>query len=193
MRRAIRISGQNVQVLKVPWYSQDDVEWTCFVCSLKMCLEYFKNVYENKVIREYTPNFTIEELMKLTNTRRYTGTALDRMMVKRFREIMPFKTELRTDSSLADVDRKIQKGLPVIVIYDAAFFKVQERGPGHAGVVVGLTSNRDVILNNPWYGAEVTFDRIDFERSWELEYNKAVFFTPIPQTRLDDWRRETSA
>ncbi len=187
MRRPIQVRGHEVQVLKVPWYSQDDVEYTCFVCSLKMCLEFFHNVYENQVIRERTPSFSINRLMELTHTRRYTGTPLDPARIRRLGMHIPFDVELEPDCSLSDIDKSLQKALPVIVIYDTAFPRIAERGPAHAGVVVGLTLDRDVILNNPWYGAEVVVDRLDFERGWELQYDSAVFFTPIPQTKLSEW------
>src|SRR3989304_10596503 len=68
MRRKILDPMNNqIEVLKVPWYPQQDIEWMCMVNSIKMCLEYMKNTYNNRIIRDIVPNMSVDEIMKITN------------------------------------------------------------------------------------------------------------------------------
>ncbi len=57
--------------------------------------------------------------------------------------------------------------------------------PGHAGVVIGMTEDGDMILNNPWLCADRLVKWKDFRKGWELEYNKVVMIYPVTQTRLE--------
>lgn len=187
MRRTIVLpdEGEAVEVLRVPWYWQAETEWTCFPHSMKMCLEYFKNIYSNQVINERTPNLDLDSIMSLSNCRRFTGTALDRTILQDFEKRIPFELTLRENCKMEYIKESLDRDLPVIVVYNAAFLVTNERGSAHAGVVIGMTTQDGVILANPWFGFGHHITRIDFERSWELEYNKAVFFRPVPQSTLD--------
>jgi len=152
---------------------------------MKMCLEYFKNVYENPVIRSNTPNFDLEEIMEMSHTRRFTGTTLDSTVIGRFERRIPFELNMMEDRTVDHLKVSLEKSLPVIVIYNAAFLETNERGPAHAGVVIGMSSSDGVVLANPWFGFGFHIKKVDFERAWEMEYSKAIFFKPIPQTSLE--------
>lgn len=66
MRRKILDPMDNqIEVLKVPWFPQMDIEWTGMVNSIKMCLEYMKNTYSNRIIRNVVPNMDIDEIMTI--------------------------------------------------------------------------------------------------------------------------------
>ncbi len=170
MRRTMTVQGERVTVLKVPWFPQSDSDWKCFVCSLKMCLEYFKNEYNNDIIRQNTPNLDIETLMKITHTRKNTGTPTEGICKKLEKAGLPFKFQLKS-SSFPEIEEKLNVGLPAIVIYNGSYLKDERRGPSHAGVVIGMRDD-DLILNNPWFGAIYLVDKFKFERAWELEYFK---------------------
>ena len=62
-----------------------------------------------------------------------------------------------------------------------------EVGPGHAGVVIGVIEDNDVILNNPWLGPETLIKWKDLQKGWELEYKKIVTITPEPQMKLEEY------
>ncbi len=81
-RKIVDPLNNQIEVLKVPWYPQQDIEWTCLVNSIKMCLEYMKNTYDNRIIRDIVPNMSIDEIMKITNTRRFTGTVVDSHLIR---------------------------------------------------------------------------------------------------------------
>lgn len=48
-------------------------------------------------------------------------------------------------------------------------------------------------LNNPWLGANWCADIDDFQRSWELEGNRAILIDPITQNRLEAFQNENRA
>lgn len=74
--------SKRIDVLKVPWYPQQDIEWTCVVNSIKMCLEYMKNTYNNRIVQKIVPNMDIDEILSISNTRRFTGTDVDSRLIK---------------------------------------------------------------------------------------------------------------
>jgi len=157
------------------------------VCSLKMCIEYFINEYNNKKIKSLMPNLNIEEICNITHTRE-PGTPL-RDLSKNLESVgIPLKFNMRS-SSIQEIKEKIRKNLPVVVIYNGTYLLNQVRGSGHAGVVIGVTTENNVILNNPWFGATYIPDKLIFEEAWELEYNRALFIEPDTsqkQTNLGD-------
>lgn len=185
MRRKLAVDEEEVEVLRVPWFSQSDVDSTCVPCSVKMCLEYFRNVYGHQDIREHTPALDIGDIMGIMNTRE-TGTRLTPTVMSNLQKSIPcLKLDLKADCSVKDLRKSLNKNLPVIALYNCCYLLNNERGPGHAGVVIGLTQSGDVILTNPWLGSEYFAMRPDFEESWELEYCKAIFFRPFLQKNLE--------
>jgi uncharacterized protein YvpB len=186
MRRKILDLKNNtqVEVLKVPWFPQQEIEWTCLVNSLKMCLEYMKNTYNNHIIRDIVPNMSIDEIMKITNTRRFTGTNVDYQLIKNLNtKIEGIKFSLEENIDLIKLSKKLEKGIPSILIYNCQFLTMGIRGAGHAGVIIGITES-DIIVNNPWLGSEYFISHENFIPAWELEYNQAILLEPNPQTKL---------
>ncbi len=188
MKRTFKIENEEIEVLKVPWYSQSEVEYTCFVYSFKMCMEYFKNEYifgkDAELIKDKIPDYTIQDIKELTHTRDGVGTIVSNHLCSILEKKFPFKFTLKYDSSFSDIKENLNKNLPVIVIYDATYLDREERGGGHAGVVIGMSEEGNLVLNNPWFGAEYFVERVKFERAWELEYNRAFFMKPSLQKRL---------
>ena len=62
-----------------------------------------------------------------------------------------------------------------------------EPGPSHAGVVIGVIEDIDLILNNPWLGPERLIRWKDLQKGWELEYNKLVIMKPETQMKLEEF------
>lgn len=185
MRRKILDPMTNkIEVLKVPWYPQQDVEWTCVVNSLKMCLEYMKNTYNNRVIREIIPNMNIDEIMKITHTRRFAGTVVDSNFVRNLNSnIEGITFSLEQDVDINKLKMKLEKGIPSIAIYNCEYLIYGIRGAGHAGVIIGVTEN-DIVINNPWLGSEYFVAHEDFVPAWELEFNQAILLEPDTQSKL---------
>jgi len=189
MIREITKGNEKITVLKVPWYQQSQLEWTCFVCSLKMCMEYFKNVFEYRkgaeMIKNKIPDYSINEIIDFTNTRNGVGTTINENLSHKLVEKgYPFKFTIKRFSTLEEIKGKIDEYLPVIVMYDGSYLYREERGGGHSGVVIGFTKDGHLVLNNPWFGAEYIAERERFERAWELEYNTAFFMKPSLQKSL---------
>ncbi len=82
MERIIQINGDNVRILRVPYFSQGDTEYTCVVYSLKMVLDYFKNVHARTEIRQISPNTSKDELLGITKTKISMGTQISEILIK---------------------------------------------------------------------------------------------------------------
>jgi len=185
MRQQTSVNGINVEVLRVPWYPQRTKEWTCVPCSIWMCLAYFKNVYENKIINNKAPSPDLGYLIDILHTRPTTGTIVDRGLCTALdKEGWPFEYSYKS-SNFKELKRYLGKNIPVTVIYDGSYLLDERPGPAHAGVVIGMTNNDDVVLNNPWYGPFYFVDKLQFERAWENKYNRAIIIKPVPQSELE--------
>ncbi len=184
----IIVDGVETEVLRMPYHSQHRREGLCFVFSVKMCLGYFAGFYPNEKVRAGTQDLSIEELIKITNTRVETGTSITDAVCRRLSEVVgaiEFRQRLntRTDDAL----RRLDDNLPTIVIYNGGFYEREELGPGHAGVLAGRLDD-DPIFNNPWFGRHVRMNRIRLERSWEMEHYRAVLLNPgSKQAGLKDY------
>ncbi len=63
-----------MQILRVPLFTQPQTEPECLPHSLKMCLEYFKNVYPDYHIRQYTLSLSRDEILKYIHVDDYGWT-----------------------------------------------------------------------------------------------------------------------
>lgn len=187
-RQIITEDNRKIQVLRVPFYYQSNQDALCFVFSLKMCIEYFKNIFENDFIRSKTPNLSVEDIRQLTHTDEFLGTRVDRSLMKELsREIPSLNFSLRERCSIDIIKTNFKKNLPTIILYNCSYMIYNEPGPGHAGVVIGIIDDNDLVLNNPWLGPEKLIKWKELEKGWELEYKKAVIMQPELQTKVEDF------
>lgn len=187
-RQIITEDNRKVQVLRVPFYYQSNQDALCFVFSLKMCIEYFKNIFENDFIRSKTPNLSVEDIKQLTHTDEFLGTRVDKSLMKALsREIPSLNFSLKERCSLDMIKSSLSKNLPTILLYNCSYMIYNEPGPGHAGVVIGVIGDDDVILNNPWLGPERLIKWKDLQKGWELEYNRTVTIQPELQMRVEEF------
>jgi uncharacterized protein YvpB len=183
MERVIQINGDDIKILRVPYFSQSDTEYTCVVYSLKMVLDFFKNIHARKDIRQTSPNTTKDELVSLTKTKLSMGTQISDTLISSLNAAFPaFKFELK-QTNYEEVEKSLNNYNPVIAIYNPSILDINEIGPGHAGVVIGL-NDQYIVLNNPWFGPGFYTEKTEFDRAWEIEYNRAIFIEPSPQQRL---------
>jgi len=151
-----------------------------------MSLDYFKNIYQNEVVRDKTPNLSVDELKQLTHSGEFTGTRVDNSLMKELsRKIPSLKFSLNEECSINYLKNNFEKNLPTIVLYNCSYMLYEEPGPGHAGVVIGIIEDNDLILNNPWLGPDRLVRWKDFLKGWELEYNKVVTVEPETQANLE--------
>jgi hypothetical protein len=128
----------------------------------------------------------IDEIMTITNTRRFTGKDVDSRLIKKLNStIEGVIVSLEEDVSMGKLSAKLEKGIPSIVLYNCQFLTEGIRGPAHAGVVIGATEDY-IVLNNPWLGSERFMPHEVFAPAWELEYNQAILLDPNPQSKLGD-------
>lgn len=190
-RQIITRDKRKVQVLRVPYYYQSNKDALCFVFSLKMCIEYFKNIFDDDFIKNHTPHLSIDDLKKLTHTDDFIGTRIDRSLLNELsREIPSLKFSLNENCSIDMLKNNFNKNLPTIVLYDCSYMLYDERGPGHAGTVIGIIGDDDLILNNPWLGPERLVKWKDFQKGWELENNRVITIKPEMQMKMEEYYAE---
>lgn len=184
-RKKYNSNNQEVEIIPVPWFPQQEKSYCCFPYSLWMVLQYYKSIYENKLINSNVPNLSIEETVKLCKTKPPVGTRVNEQLLKELNDKIPaLKFELKKVASFQNVKQEIEQKQPCIIIYDCNY--VINNIPSkvaHAGVVIGL-DNTSIYLNNPWLGAETELNRMEFNDAWEIEYHQLLTITPNLQTNL---------
>ena len=189
MKRKISSSNNdNVAVLSVPWYPQQENSYGCFPYSLWMVIQFYKNVHINDLIKKNTPNLSVEELAKICKTDSRTGTRVNEHLVSTLNKTIPsLNFELVSACDFERLKRVVvDNQCPCIVLYDFGYYKNGiQSNVGHAGVVIGL-DDTSIYLNNPWLGAEKEIDRVRFNDCWEIEYNQVLLIKPNLQTNLGE-------
>jgi uncharacterized protein YvpB len=184
MERYLQINGNQVKILRVPYFNQSDSEWLCVVYSLKMVMDFFKNIHTTEDVREKSPNTTRDELLKITRTKMSMGTQISAHLIQSLNKEFPgLKFELK-QTNYIEIQKALKKHNPVITIYNPSILFINEEGPGHAGVVIGM-NDQYIVLNNPWYGPGFYVEKSEFDLAWEIEYNRAISVQPNTQQRLE--------
>ncbi len=126
----------------------------CGPASLKIVLDY------------YGVNKTEKELAQLTGW--VSGLGIDDVGIVKVAKSLGLKVEIKNESSFADIERWLNKGVPVIVDW----FTRGRRGyddsvmaDGHYSVVVGL-DDEYIYLQDPEIGGERKIKKEDFMRVW---------------------------
>lgn len=171
------VDGQEISIVKAPYFPQTPTDGFCYVCSLKMVLSYFKNEHPSRFIRDNTPDLSMDEIKKITRTREGGGTR-EQNLIKDLESSIPnLKFEIVREGSFDDIEESLNDNIPVIVLYSGDYLKNKEKGGGHAGVVIGITDDK-IILNNPWFGCRYIVDKTEFLDAWDLEYRAYIKITP---------------
>ncbi|MGP8323697.1 MAG: HEPN domain-containing protein [Methanosarcinaceae archaeon] len=145
-RQIITDDSRAVHALCIPYYYQSNSDWLCFVFPLKMCLEYFKNIYRDEFVRNSTPNMSVDELKQLTHSGEFTGTRIDKSLVNELtRKIPSINFTLKEECSIDHHIKNFENDLPTIVPYNCSYMLYEEPEPGHAGVVSGIIDDNDLI------------------------------------------------
>jgi hypothetical protein len=180
MRRKILLGEKQIEVLQVPYYTQEQTETWCFPYSIKMCVEYFKEYYKYKVVRDKIKLLSTEEIAEILKSDRENGTRISNSILKQLeKETIMLNYNLQENKNFNTLENRFKNNLPTIVLYDLTYILNKERGPGHAAVVVGVTKDY-IILNNPWMKGEWPIEKITFNQGWELEYHSIISIDPKP-------------
>ncbi len=182
-RLTITIRDNPVEVIRVPYFPQSPTDNFCYVCSLKMVLAYFKNVYPDQLINSNTPELSFDEIKKITRTHE-GGTRTETLIRDLQENISTLEFKIVKDGNYNMIKESLDLDIPVIVLYCGSFLKYREIAGGHAGVVIGITDN-DIILNNPWFGYQYVCDKSEFQDAWDIERNQFIKIKPRSQRRLD--------
>ncbi len=181
-RLNIQIEGDNTEVLNVPYFAQPETNKFCYICSFLMILDYFKNIYPSQIINQNTPYLNFDELVKITKTHD-GGTRTEDLVAHLEGSIPTLKFEIVRNGNFDMIRQSLENNIPIIIIYCGDYLYNHEIAGGHAGVVIGLTGNK-IILNNPWIGYQVAFERAEFKDAWDIERNQFIRIKPALQERL---------
>lgn len=126
----------------------------CGPASLKIILAY------------YGIDKTEKELYKLCGTKRNLGT--DDMGLRKAAEHLGFKVKIKNSSSFKDIERWLDKGVPVIVNWftrGRKDYSESDVADGHYSVVAGI-DNKSIYLQDPETGSMRKLDKDDFMTVW---------------------------
>lgn len=168
IRNAILFDGRETTILTVPYFSQRENDALCLPCSIRMVIEYYRDYYDNDVIKKHLPALDICQISRLVNADRYSGTRYTIDFLKINDEISVLHFHHKFNVKYQEIKKRLDKHIPSIIVYNYTFMKNQLGGPAHAGVIIGLT-DREIILNNPWAGSGVEIPKNDIEPAWEIE------------------------
>lgn len=126
----------------------------CGPASLKILLSYYGIEKDEK------------ELYKLCKTSPGLGT--DDKSLKEASESLGFKVEIQNNASFDDIQKWLEKGVPVIVDWftrGRTDYTDSDVADGHYSVVMGL-DDENIYLQDPEIGKMRTIERDNFMRVW---------------------------
>ncbi len=126
----------------------------CGPASLKILLSYYGIEKDEK------------ELANLCGAKKDLGT--DDQGIKKAAESLGFKVEIKNNSSFADIEKWLDKNVPIIVNWftrGRADYPDSETADGHYSVIVGL-DDKFIYLQDPEIGKMRKIKRDDFMRVW---------------------------
>jgi hypothetical protein len=151
-----------------------------------MVLEFYREHHSSDAIREAVPDLSLKEVISICLASKTSGTRVGPELVKRLSDrVTPLRFAIGANT-LDQVERREERGLPTILIYDGVWLLQGRQGGAHAGVYVGRAKDGDPVLNNPWVGALYVPPRQKFLDAWELHGMLAMTVDPIPQTKLPE-------
>ena len=144
----------SANLLKVKPFQETLHGGYCGPASLKMVMDYF-----GKAVSE-------EEVAERCGRDPELGT--DDASIKRAAEEYGFKVEIQNNSTYADIEKWLAKGVPVIVDWFTSGrrdYNDSQVPDGHYSVIVGL-DEENIYLQDPEIGGMRTIKRDDFYRVW---------------------------
>lgn len=92
---------------------------------------------------------------------------------------MPLKVRLEHLADSYQISRLLNAHVPPIVIYNQDYFFKEEKGIGHAAIVVDQTPEQFITFDSSFYPKCIhPVSKKDFEKSWEIEQNSAIIISP---------------
>lgn len=141
-------------MLKVKPFQETLHSSYCGPASLKIVLDY------------YGIKKTEKELSKTTGCDKDLG--VDNKGIKKAAEALGFKVKIKNNSSYSDIQKWLDKGVPVIVDWftrGRKDYPDSETADGHSSVVAGL-DDKFIYLQDPEIGKIRKLKREDFKKVW---------------------------
>lgn len=141
-------------ILKVKPFQEILCQSMCGPASLKIVLAY------------YRVNKSEKELAKLSGWDKKLG--IDEKGIKKTAETLGFQVKIKDNSSFDDIEKWLDKGVPVIVDWFTKGrndYRESEMADGHYSVVCGL-DDKFIYLQDPEIGRVRKIKRYDFMRVW---------------------------
>lgn len=144
----------NKIILKVKPFQETLYSDLCGPASLKIVLEY------------YGVSKTEKELAKIAGLKK--GLGIDEKGIKKTAEKLGFKVVIKNNSNFKDIEKWLDKRVPVIVNWFTRGrndYPESETADGHYSVVCGL-DDRFIYLQDPEIGRIRKIKKDDFTRVW---------------------------
>lgn len=138
---------RNKKIILPIGHHRQITSWSCCPSTLKIVFDYYKN------------KKNIKELIKGTECNE-EGTL--HKNIKKYLKKLGYAFFEKEGANLKDIENFIQKGIPVIVGYEAYH-------GGHFSVVIGY-NNKNFLLSDPAYDKKYKWiDKQDFDKRWYEE------------------------
>ena len=144
----------SVKILKVKPFQEILNKSYCGPASLKMVLDY------------YGIEKTEKELVKMTGCDKDLG--VDNKGIKKTAKALGFKVKIKNNSSYSDIQKWLDKGVPIIVDWftrGRIDYTDSDVPDGHYSVVAGL-DDKFIYLQDPEIGKIRKIDKKDFLTVW---------------------------
>ncbi len=142
------------KMLKIRPFQETLNAGMCGPASLKILLSYYGVKKDEK------------ELAELCRTKKDLGT--NDQGIKKAAESLGFKVKIKNNSSFKDIERWIDKGVPVIVNWftrGRVDYTDADISDGHYSVVCGI-DNKNIYLQDPETGSMRKLNKEDFMTVW---------------------------
>jgi predicted double-glycine peptidase len=158
--------------LKVKGFQETRGQGTCGPASLKIVLQYYGLSKSEK------------ELARLSGTTQRLGTS-EKGLLKAARQL-GFQVFAKTESSFQDIEKWLNRGVPVIVDWftrGRKDYSDSDMADGHYSVVCGIDETY-IYLQDPEIGRIRKIEKNDFKRVWfdfpgEFVSNKNFIIRPL--------------
>lgn len=118
------------------------------------------------IMDHYGINKSEKELAELTKL--VPGLGVDDKSITDAAKALGFKVEIKNESSFEDIEKWLEKGVPVIVDWftrGRQDYDDSEVSDGHYSVVIGLDESH-IYLQDPEIGGERKISKEDFMKVW---------------------------
>ena len=144
-----------------------------------MILEYYRNIYPDKAVRNNVNDLTIDEIVRILDIRK-DGWAINSKRLQQLGEsVGPLEFIYSEENNISVLKENLSNQKPKIVLFDKYYLLGSDLGwimsILHSAVVIGLEDDdKWIVLNDPWGEGYERIRMTDFYEAWNRAYCAVV-------------------